>query len=441
MAWNFLRRRQLKTPELSPGIAADLNRMIDRESVRAVTIGLYDNGKSEFVGFGRLSDDDTRQPDGSTVFEIGSISKVFTSLLVQVQVEAKNLDWDQSIASYLPDINFASPEVAAITLRELSTHTSGLPRLPNNMKFANSSNPYAGYTRRDLLSFVSSYKPDSLAKEYEYSNLGAGLLGVIAADASNSNYADAMKRNVLTPLGLGDTHAGLRTDLLDRLAIGFSDSADMPNWDGSDALAGAGALVSTANDMLLFVHHSLNNTGTENTITAIQRRQNEGPTALGWHIHDLDEGETMLWHNGGTGGYASFLAIRPDTGTAVVILATSTEYESVTELGFAQITGSARTKNAADVDAYLGTYKLAEGFILTVFSDDGRLYAQATGQGAFLLNHESDDDFSYAPADIKVVFERDESGVVGKLTLLQAGNETLAPRVSDDFSIKRRFQL
>ena len=422
---------------LSREIVADIEKMIDRESVRAVAVGLYDNGESNVMGFGRLSNDDARAPDGNTVFEIGSVSKVFTSLLAQVQVDAGNLDWEQSIASVLPQLEFANNAVASITVQELSTHTSGLPRIPDNMEFEDPMDPYKGYGRADLMAFISSFDPKKLTKEYAYSNLGAGLLGVLAADAADADFGVAMQREVLQPLGLGDTAVGLPQELRNRLAVGFSNGADMPNWDGFDALAGAGALTSTVDDMLRFIHHCLNDSGLDGSITAIQQRQAEGTTALGWHIEELDDGSIALWHNGGTGGYASFLGIRPDAGTGVVMLTTSTEYMPVTELGMAQMSGRPHDTETVDLAAYPGAYELAEGFVLTIFERDGRLHGQATGQAAFPLTPESEDTFSFKAADIELTFERDGSGAVNELRFSQAGNRTLAKRVSDDLGIRQ----
>ena len=173
-------------PMLLPEVAAGLEQAIARGDARAVAVGLFDNGETKVIGLGRLSRDTRQPPQGDTVFEIGSITKVFTSLLTQVQVDDGRIGWDDSIGSRLPRTQFRSDAVASIKLRELASHSSGLPRLPDNMNPADPLNPYEGYGRGQLLSFLSRYDPDSLAKEYAYSNLGAGLLGEIAAYAAGS---------------------------------------------------------------------------------------------------------------------------------------------------------------------------------------------------------------------------------------------------------------
>jgi len=428
-------------PEVMPEVAAGFTRLLEKDEARAIAIGLYDNGVSRVVGMGNLSDENPAAPANDTLFEIGSISKVFTALLTQVQVDAGRLNWNGAIAEYFPDVKFANADVAAIRLQELATHTSGLPRLPDNMRFENPSNPYAGYGRDDLLAFLAAFDPESLQKNYAYSNLGAGLLGVIAADAAGENYGTAMSAAVLAPLDLADTSSGPRQDFMGRLAVGFSGGADMPNWDGFDALAGAGALVSSVKDMLMFIERSLDGHALNGAFKKIQASQGDGTTGLAWHLQHTDDGETIVWHNGGTGGYASFMGLRPDKNTGVIILTTSTAYARVTELGLQQISGQAAPKPAVDLTPYPGAYRLDENFVLTIFADDGELFGQATGQGAFPLRYTSTDRFSFVAANIEIAFGRDSEERVNELTLRQAGATNTAIRVDDALGVQRRTEI
>ena len=120
-------------PMLSTNVVADIEQSIESGNLRALAVGLYDNGEVQVTGFGQVSRDDKSIPTGDSIFEIGSITKVFTSLLAQTQVDADRLNWDDNIGSRLADVQFANDKVAAITLRELSTHSSSLPRLPDNL--------------------------------------------------------------------------------------------------------------------------------------------------------------------------------------------------------------------------------------------------------------------------------------------------------------------
>ena len=151
---------------------------VSRGAVGAAVFGLYNKGDVKVHGFGHIRPGESQKPDGETLFEIGSITKVFTVLLAQRLAEQGKLDWDQPISSYFTELPFENESVGAITLRSLAAHSSGLPRLPENFSPSDSLDPYADYDRSDLSAFLSSFDPDSLSNEYAYSNLGFGLLGI-----------------------------------------------------------------------------------------------------------------------------------------------------------------------------------------------------------------------------------------------------------------------
>lgn len=426
-------------PVLIPEVSASLERAIERGDARAIAVGLYVDGKTAFRGFGRVGRDDARAPDADTLFEIGSITKVFTTLLAQAQVDADRLAWDQTLADRLSEQDFASRSVATIRIEELASHESGLPRVPDNLNPEDPMDPYKGYERRDLLSFLESFEARGLDKAYAYSNLGAGLLGELAADAAGLGYADAMRRDVLEPLGMHDS--GVDVSDPTRMAAGFSAGADMPRWSGFDALAGAGALVSSVNDLLRFIDRNLTADGRDPALLAIRDRIRPGNTAFGWHVQDAEDKSRILWHNGGTGGYASFLAIRPDARTGVVILSTSTEYDTITELGFAQVTGRVADREIAGINAYPGAYRISKDLVITVFADDSRLFAQATGQGAFSLTPEGEHAFVFPAADIRIVFDVDTSGTAQALKLEQGGQSSTGVRAADTEGIRIRTAI
>lgn len=432
---------QSALPTLSADVATAIERAVERQSVRAAVVGLYDNGTVSVIGFGQTGRNNERPPDGDTAFEIGSVSKVFTALLTQVLVDRDLLNWDDSISKHLPDTEFQSPAVAGVTLRELASHTSGLPRVPDNMKTEDPLDPYAGYEREDLLSYLAALPNDRIEKTYDYSNLGAGLLGQIAGDVAGRGYAAAMQLDVLKPLGMNSSSVGLSDVHAERLAHGFSQGADMPNWDGFDALAGAGAIVSTTVDLLRFVELNFVDGPLAKSLAAIREPQAAGDTALGWHMQNVADDDRVFWHNGGTGGYASYLALRPATQTGIVILTASTEYGLVTELGFAQIEERPLHTGNLDLQPYPGAYQLAEGFILTVFIEDGRLFGQATGQGPFALAPGEEDEFLYPAAGIRVVFDREKAGIAQSLTFFQGEQVTKAPRVADDQGMQIRTAI
>ncbi len=408
-----------------------LRDLVDDGVVRAAVVGHYDGDSTRFVGIGAVGGGaGSRPPGADDVFEIGSISKVFTALLTERLVRAGRLDWDAPISRYLPDVGFASDAVAAITLRELATHRSGLPRLPDNLEITDPDDPYAGYGRAELTAFLESHAPSRLEKHYGYSNLGAGLLGLIAGDAAGGGYAAALRRELLDPLDMNATQSGLVPPPDGLLVRGFSEGQDAANWGGFDALAGAGALLSTAADLMAFARLNLTDNPQRPLLDAIRVAQHGGPTALGWHV-DGSGGDTTFWHNGGTGGYASYLGLHPGAGRAVVVLTASTAYAEITDLGEQLLQQTPPAHPPLPLAAYSGAYRLDGNMVLTVFEQRRRLYAQATGQGAFPLKFEPPDRFSHAAAGIVITFDTDAAGQVVGLELDQGGSRRSAARVSD----------
>ena len=410
---------------LSAHVASGLRAMVDEGKARTIVAGVVAGEQTAVTHFGPV-------PDCADVdalrFEIGSITKVFTALAAQRLVEAQHLAWDTAIDATLADVDFAAADVARITPRELATHTSGLPPLPDNMPMSDPLDPYGDYVRRMLVAYLEYFEPDRLEKAYAYSNLGAGLLGELASVAAGQPYDRVLEERVLAPLGMTDTTAGMPPDAC--MVRGFSDGATMPNWDGFDALAGAGALVSTLADMLTFVRANFGeNDDLAAALDAIREPQPNGETALGWHLRDHPDGDPVFWHNGGTGGYASYLAIRPEKQRAVVLLSASTRFDRLTDLGFAEIL-DAPPPAVVDLSAYPGAYELQEGFVLSVFVEDDALFGQATGQAPFPLTPAADGSFEYVPADIRIKFQLDD-GVAASLLLIQAGQRLPAPRRGD----------
>jgi D-alanyl-D-alanine-carboxypeptidase/D-alanyl-D-alanine-endopeptidase len=259
-----------------------------------IVAGLIDPSGSRVVSYGRLDQNSTVTPGPDTVYEIGSVSKVFTSLLLADMLKTGEVALDDPVAKYLPkSVKMPSRNGKEITLVDLATHTSGLPRLPSNLKPANPDNPYADYTVQDLYAFLSSYQlTREPGSKYEYSNLGGGLLGHVLALRAGKDYETLLRQRVLDPLHMASTGIRLSPDEKSRLAPGHTESLEpAANWD-LPTLAGAGALRSTAHDMLLFLPANLGFTpaplaaAMEFERTAVRRPTGvpDLQVALGWHI-------------------------------------------------------------------------------------------------------------------------------------------------------------
>lgn len=422
-------------------VAEALERGIERDQIRAAVLVSYDNGETDIRTFGRLSDEVDTKPDEKTLFEIGSITKVFTVILIQALVDNDKALWDDPISKHLAELDYASPLVAGITLEELGTHTSGLPRLADNMKPEDTLNPYADYDDDALLEFLQSYVPEELDTSYDYSNLGMGVLGFIAARVAEMDYPSALDTFVLSPLGMARTTA-TNVDLnVENLVLGFSDGATIPQWD-FQAVAGAGALVSSGQDLLRFIESSCetNPDGIGQSIQATQTFDTEGPYGLAWNIGKDEEGTKIFWHGGGTGGFASFLAVSPEAQRGWVLLTASTEYALITELGKTLMGTSPDIE--LDLSAYIGVYELAPNVYLTVTDNDGKLYGQASGQQAIPLTPgESEHSFTFGPAQITVEFMVGAMDRASTLKFVQAGQQIDAKRVADELGIQERVEI
>ena len=293
-----------------------------------VIVATIDAVGRDAAAFGKVAKERPRAPDADTVFEIGSITKVFTSLVLADMIERGEVNADTPVADLLPKTaNVPSRDGRQITLLDLSMQMSGLPRVPLNLMPADGANPYADYTPRKLYEFLSGYtlKRDP-GEKYEYSNLGAGLLGHALALKAGMSYEQLVRTRILEPLGMKDTGITLTADQKTRLAQGYNMSLNpAKSWD-FDALAGCGALRSTANDMLTFLSAAM---GLHDTplraafARMLSVRKDTGmpsiQIAMAWHIFTRF-GTDIVWHNGGTYGFRSFAGFNPATKTGVVVL-------------------------------------------------------------------------------------------------------------------------
>lgn len=376
-------------------------------------------------------------------FEIGSITKVFTGLLLAQAMVEERVSLDTTVSALLPHWEFGSEEVAAITVEELATHTSGLPRLPGNLLSANQPDPYAPYTAAMLASFLRVYVPsEPLEKRYAYSNLGTGLLGhALAQGVWKVDFKDALQLKVLEPLGLDNTIIATTGIDATGLAPPHSGAESRAPWT-FDVLAAAGALRSTGNDLMRFAEGALaapdGALGDAFALTFTPRAETEAGAriGLGWHLQEL-HGRTVWEHGGGTGGFSTWLGVDREARTAVVVL--SNNKRAPMPLGIALLgppeapaeATAAPALTDAELAAYTGDYPLFDGFILTLTVRDGQLYGQATGQGAFPLTWSDKDLFVNPDIDARVVFDRDDNNKVTGLTLYQMGRAMPAERHPD----------
>jgi D-alanyl-D-alanine-carboxypeptidase/D-alanyl-D-alanine-endopeptidase len=425
-----------------------VQRVDDYHQAVGLVVGVIDAKGRRFVSYGSLAKGDTRPLSGDTVFEIGSITKVFTSLILADMVRKGEVALTDPVAKYLPEtVKVPTRGERQITLQDLATHTSGLPPMPSNFKPANGANPYADYTIEQMYAFLSSHTlTREIGAQYEYSNFGVGLLGNALARRAGKDYETLVRERVTGPLKMNDTAITLSDAMKTRLAQGHSGNLQpVPLWD-LPTFAGAGALRSTASDMLTFISVPLGFSESPLAPAFAAMYQPRKPTgmgpveiALGWHVRKTEAGE-IIWHNGGTGGYRSFVGFDLKARTGLVVLANTSTGAGVDDIGFHLLAPEVplmpapkvHTEKTVDPKIFanlVGKYALKPDFILTITSENDKLFAQATGQRSFELFAESEREFFAKVADISIVFDVDAQGRATSLTLLQGAARVPAKRI------------
>ncbi|MBY0574926.1 MAG: serine hydrolase [Undibacterium sp.] len=417
-----------------------------------VVVGIIDARGSRFISHGKFDQASDVLVDPNSVFEIGSVTKVFTSLLLADMAQRGEVALTDPISNYLPSgIKLPMRDGKPIRLIDLANHTSGLPRLPSNLAPADPTNPYADYSLEQLLNFLSTYElPRNSGEKYEYSNLGVGILGQVLAMRAGSDFETLIKTRITETLGMKSTTVTLDKDLQSRMTVGHNESLKaVPNWD-LPTLAGAGALRSDAKDMLKFVgaHLGLLKSSLKpamNTMLA-QFTPTENPNVtigLGWHKLTA-RGASIIEHNGGTGGFRSFVGFNPASKVGVVVLS-NTGNEGMDDIGrhildvrFELIEQpKARTKNIKisidpnTLESFVGQYELMPSFVLTVSREGDKLFVQATGQGRGEVHAKGARDFFSNDVDASVSFDPDVNGKAPSLVLHQAGRDMKAMRVEE----------
>ena len=429
---------------------------IDAGYYPVLVIAYADGQADEIETFGKL--DDGKPLDGDTVFEIGSITKTFTATLLASEIKNGSLTLDARVSTLVPDFSIPSRNGKAITVEDIATQTSGLPRMPTNFSPAAPDDPYADYGATQLKAFLASYQlTRDPAESFEYSNLGFGLLGFALAERAHMPYGTLVDKKIFRPLGMTMSDVTTTPKLQAHLAPGhLADGKPAKEWN-FDAFAGAGSIRSTGNDLLRYLKANMGVSKTT-LLPAMQlaqqpRRDIGGDSKIGlaWMIADAKH-QNVISHGGATGGYTSFIGFTKDRKRGVVVLTNIDS--SPEELGFAALLDDqpiskthSMTRVAiepAKLDDYVGLYRLGDSLLVTIVRDGGNLVAQAAGQGPFELFSSGGDEFFAKIGDISESFKRDANHrVIGfvnhqrgdtnatKLSALEAANANKAIRLDD----------
>jgi len=383
-------------------------------------------------------------PSRDTIFEIGSITKGFTGLLLADMVRKGEVALDDRASKYSrAGAKLPAFDSREITLRDLVTQTSSLPRLPPGFAPSNARNPYAGFDADALyaaLARTTLTRP--IGQKPEYSNLGFMWLSEMLARRAGKPYEALLKERVLDPLGMADTGITLSESQRARAATPHAAGYQpTPLWDVPGDLGGVGALRSCLADMLKLAAALAGRRDTplkETIALALEpMRPAEMPgNATGYAWVTLERpGVRVYWHNGGTGGSHAMIAVNPRTRTAAVVLVDSTD--SFDDLAFHLVEPSLPLKrphaalpiDPATRDQYVGTYQVTPNFRIQVFVEGERMMTRATGQQAIEIAREGPDTFFLRGVEARLVFHRKDGGAIDSVTIQQGGRETPATRL------------
>jgi CubicO group peptidase (beta-lactamase class C family) len=304
---------------------------ISMQVTTGISIGILKDGKTYFYGYGETAKGNGQIPDEKTYFEIGSISKTFTAILFADAANKGKVGMEDPINKYLPDsVHQLAFNNKPITLKTLANQSSGIPRLPDNLVLdsVTSANPYKDYNEKNMFAFYKKFIPvREPGSKYEYSNLAVATLAVILERVNHTSYEQLLFKTICGPLGMKDTRQLLRKQDSARFAKGYDENGiySLP-WDFK-AFAGAGAIRSTAADLITYAKANLG-AAPPDLYKAIQLthtitfKSDDATVGLAWH-YIKPGNDTVIFHNGGTGGYRSYLAMHPEKKYAVVILSNS----------------------------------------------------------------------------------------------------------------------
>lgn len=438
-------------PVISSEVRAAIRTRVDYGYNPGIIVGIVKDGRRAYFSYGRTSFEAETAPDENTLYEIGSVTKVFTGTLLAEMEARGEVSFGTEVETLLPEgIEVPERNGVRIDLLHLATHTSGLPNNPPFTESTDPLNPYADFLEEDLYEFLNSYRlPRSPGAEYEYSNLGVGLLGHALSLRLGLSYEEALRNRILKPLGMDDTTITPTADQILRRAIGYTGVVSRPPF-AMEALVGAGGLVSTPSDMLTFLEYQLGSRETElsSVLLETQKSRNsagspELSVGLCWQV--ISSGPVQfVWHNGATMGHTAFVGFNKRTRTGVVVLtnARMNIHSDVLDIGFNIMEPSIPLKQVprpADLSletkrGYVGTYENDDGNSFEIgLLNDHITFAYSEDRGAiFTLYPQSSRRFLMHEAGVEAagVFRTDATGEPVSFVWTQSGQSATYAKVS-----------
>lgn len=415
--------------------------LVERMRDRGVgtVVGVISASGQRVVAVGTSGAADARQLDGETVFQIGSVTKVFTGLLLAEMSVRREVSLEEPAAMFLPEGVHMPLRGRPITLLDLSKHWSGLPSMPTNFSLSGLPDPYASYSEQQLYEFVNAYQLPREPGRQEYSNLGVALLGRLLARRAGISYEQLLRDRVLTPLALTSTSIWLDPDQRRRLAPGH-DRFRQPveTWELL-AMPASGSLRSTVNDLLRFL--AFNMGLLESPLAEAMLLQRTPGRALGWGRSTLG-GEAIYGHEGGKEGYRSAVVFHPEKRIGVVVLTNARTDESPMVIARHLLYGGdslpplppAATRppivklSETALDSYAGTYRLDSVVRVNVARRGDHLLVNEIGDGIVTYFPVGGDEFIANTEPARIRFGRDSDGRIATMTLHNGETERRGQR-------------
>lgn len=406
-----------------------LQERIKDKKTLGIVVGRIQGTSRSIVAAGTMSLNSSRPVDGNTVFEIGSITKVFTGTLLADMAIRGEVQPNDPVSKYLPpEVKMPRRNGKVITLAHLASHHSGLPReLENRPPGENKPSP--AYGPELVFEFLSGYElPRDPGSGYQYSNVGMGVLGDSLGRRGGTSYEQLVVDRICKPLGMNDTRIKLTAEMQSRFSIGHDyDLKPMKGFERR-SLAGVGGLRSTANDFLKFLATILN-PGDDQLSKAIRASQaartNIGianvEVAWGWHFRTVSD--EIITHSGLTSGFHSFMGVNRKRNRAVVIFSNCAS--SSDNIGMRLLDPRAQPDESM-LERYVGTYEVTPTFGITVSRERYDMYVNATNEPRLEMFPVAPDQF-YG-AGFSLSFRTNASGIATEVALRTQGKEHRALR-------------
>lgn len=441
----FLGSSALAAPTLDDAVRQRAEELTRSGMHASIIIAVIDGKHSAVYGFGSVHAGKNAKPGADTVYQIGSVTKTMTALLLADAVVEGKVTLAEPVATLLPGYTVPAFDGKTISVLDLATHYSALPRLPDNFAPKDPANPYADYTDAKQRQFLAAYQlPRAPGSTFDYSNIGYAVLGTALAAQAGSSYEALLQSRIAVPLGMRSTSNTPTHGMLARLAPGHLLTGEpTPAWD-LNVVAPAGGVYSSARDMVAYLQAYMFKPLRPYAL-AIKPQRSLAPDSatkigLAWLL-EQQQGQSYAWHSGQTGGYTSYAAFTTDGKRGVVVLTNTAR--TVDALGLSALLPGTplpplkkpqaaielpRATLAQYVADYVLEHSPEEHFTLTVSQGKHGLEAAGTGVGSAPLFASAKDQFFFRAIEAELAFTRDATGKIVSAVLKQGGQDVVLSR-------------